>query len=295
MIDNVATATDAVEAPYSAVSWPAILAGAAAAAVFSLILVMVGAGIGLASLSPWSSSGSGTTAGVLAIAWSLAVPLFSYGVGGYLAGRLRTQWVGVHSDEVYFRDTAHGVLVWAIGTLVFACLAGSVFSSALSGLTKVGGALTTAAANTAATNLAVANPAANGDWNGYFTDLLFRSQQPLPQPNDEAAKVEVGRIVGRSLAAGQLSDDDKTYVAQLVARRTGLSQSDAEKRIDDIVAKAKDTAQQAKDKAKAAAETARKAGAYAILWAFVSLLLGGLSAAYMATVGGRARDDLPHA
>jgi hypothetical protein len=282
-----------VESSKSAVSWAAILAGAAASTVISLLLVIVGTGIGLVSISPWSNSGaSGTTVGILAIVWSLAIPLFAYAVGGYLAGRLRTQWVGVHTDEVFFRDTAHGMLVWAVGTIVSACLVGSLLSAAVSGVAQTGAALTSAAANVAGSAAGAAG--GNSDVTAYFNDMLFRSQQaPAQAANADTSKAEVGRIVARSIASGQIGDDDKNYVAQVIARQTGLSQADASKRVDDVIAKAKDTAQQAADKAKAAADIARKTAVYAALWAFVGLLLGGLSASYMATVGGRIRDDLP--
>jgi hypothetical protein len=282
-----------VESSNSAVSWAAIIAGAAAATVLSLLLVVVGTGIGLVSISPWSNSGaSSTTVGILAILWSLAIPLFAYAVGGYLAGRLRTQWVDAHTDEVFFRDTAHGMLVWAVGTIVSACLVGSILSTAVSGIAQTGAALTSAAANAAGSAAGAAT--GNSGLNAYFNDMLFRAQQPRAQAgNDDASKAEVGRIVTQSLASGQLGDDDKTYASQVIARQTGLSQADASKRLDDVMAKAKAAAQQAADKAKAVADAARKAAIYAALWAFVGLLIGGFSASYMATVGGRIRDDLP--
>jgi hypothetical protein len=284
-------ASGKVESSQSAVSWAAIIAGAAASTVIALILVIVGGGIGLVSISPWSNSGaSSTTVGVLAILWTIAVPLFAYAVGGYIAGRLRTQWVGVHTDEVFFRDTAHGMLVWAVGTIFSALLVASVFSSAVSGVAQIGAAVTNAAASAAGSAASAAG--ANTDVTDYFNDMLFRSQQSAPA-DAQASKAEVGRIVARSIASGELSSDDKTYVAQVIARQTGLSEADATKRIDEVLAKAKDTAQQVADKAKVAADAGRKAAAYAALWAFVALLVGGLSASYLATVGGRLRDDLP--
>ena len=109
--------------PSSSVSWPAIIAGAVVASAFSLALVAVGAGLGLISISPWSGNNpSVATFGVLAAAWLIAMQLFASGVGGYLAGRLRARWVGDNRDEVYFRDTAHGLLVWALGAVISAAL-----------------------------------------------------------------------------------------------------------------------------------------------------------------------------
>src|ERR1700753_2352811 len=104
------------ESIVSGVSWGAVIAGAFVASAFSLALLALGAGLGLVSVSPWSANNmSATTFGILAAAWLIAVQLFSSGVGGYIAGRLRTLWVDTHTDEVFFRDTAHGLLVWAVG------------------------------------------------------------------------------------------------------------------------------------------------------------------------------------
>ena len=107
----------------SGVSWAAIFAGAAAAAALSLILVVLGAGLGFAATSPWADEGaSAQTLGVSAIIWLLLTQIFASGLGGYIAGRLRVKWANLHGDEVYFRDTAHGFLAWAVATLVAAML-----------------------------------------------------------------------------------------------------------------------------------------------------------------------------
>ena len=101
--------------PGSAVSWGAILAGAAAAAALSLILLILGTGLGLSAMSPWAQAGAtAATLGVSTIVWITLTQLLASGMGGYLAGRLRTKWVAVHTDEVFFRDTAHGFLAWAV-------------------------------------------------------------------------------------------------------------------------------------------------------------------------------------
>ena len=111
----------------SAVSWGAIFAGAAAAAALSLILLILGTGLGLSSVSPWAQNGISATAfGVSTILWVTMTQVVASGMGGYLAGRLRTKWTSTHADEVYFRDTAHGFLSWAIASLATAALLGSV-------------------------------------------------------------------------------------------------------------------------------------------------------------------------
>src|ERR1700734_3860234 len=159
------------ESGASAVSWGAIIAGAVVASALSLALLMLGAGIGLVSVSPWSNNNvSVTTFGILAAAWFIAAQLFASGVGGYIAGRLRTRWVGTHTDEVYFRDTAHGLLVWAVGAVISAMLLSSAASSVVRGGASVG------AAAVQATGSALAGPAAQvasgGDSTAYFTDML---------------------------------------------------------------------------------------------------------------------------
>jgi hypothetical protein len=276
----------------SALSWAAIIAGAFVASAFALALVALGAGIGLISVSPWSSNNpSVTTFGVLAAAWFIAVELFASGVGGYLAGRLRTSWARVHTDEVFFRDTAHGLMVWAVGAVITAALLASAATSAVSGAARLAGAATEAAG--AATGQAAGQAAsAIGDPTGYFSDMLLRSDHPA-QGDQGAATAEAGRILTRALYNGELPAADKTYLAQVVAGRTGMSEPDAEKRVADVFDQAKKAKQQATDKAKAAADAARKTGVYVALWAFISLLVGAFSASYMATVGGRQRDEAP--
>ena len=286
------TAAEVAADDVSGVSWAAVFAGAFVAAAFSLALVALGAGIGLVSVSPWSSNNpSVTTFGVLAAAWFIAVQLFASGVGGYIAGRLRTRWARVHTDEVFFRDTAHGLLVWAVGAVIAATLLAWAASSAVSGATRLAGAATEAVG--AATGQAAGQAAsAMGDPTGYFSDMLLRTDHPA-QGDQGAAQAEAGRIMTRALYNGDLPAADKTYLAQLVASRTGMSQPDAEKRVADVFNQAKSAKQQAADKAKEAADAARKTGVYVALWAFISLLVGAFSASYMATVGGRQRDESP--
>lgn len=285
------------ESAISGVSWAAIFAGAFVASAFSLALLALGAGLGLVSVSPWSGNGvSAATFGILAAAWLIAIQLFASGVGGYIAGRLRTVWVNTHSDEVFFRDTAHGLLVWAVGAVVSASILASAASSLASGVASTGAASLHAAGSAlagAASQVASQTSVGATDPTAYFTDMLFRTDHPSTTADQAGSQAEIGRILTRSLASGDLAVADKTYIAQVVAARTGLSQPDAEKRVSDVFAQAKADAAAIADKAKAAADEARKAGIYLALWTFISLLVGAFSASYMATVGGRIRDDLP--
>src|SRR5271154_6676358 len=112
----------------SAASWPAIIAGAFVAASVSLVLFTLGSGLGFASISPWAGHGvSVKTFAVSTAIWLIVMQWVSSGFGGYITGRLRTRWVGTHVHEVFFRDTAHGLVTWAVATvLVAATLATSL-------------------------------------------------------------------------------------------------------------------------------------------------------------------------
>jgi hypothetical protein len=166
----------------SAVSWSAIIAGAAAAAALSLIFIVLGVGLGLSFVSPWADSGlSGTEFGISSILWVTLTSVFASALGGYVAGRLRRRWIGTPNDEVYFRDTAHGFLTWAVATLIAAGLLGSTISSILSGAAQTGAVLAgTAGAATAATMASEnASSGASSNQNGgssldYFMDSLMR-------------------------------------------------------------------------------------------------------------------------
>src|SRR4051812_16750062 len=162
----------------SAVSWAAVIAGAVGAAALSLVLFLLGTGLGLAAASPWAGEGiAGSTAGVSTIIWVTVVQLLASVLGGYLAGRLRTRWVTVRTDEVFFRDTAHGFLAWAVSTLLMATLLSSAAGTALSSGLKAGGAVAKSAATVAGTGVAAAGAGAAGaDANplGYYVDSLFR-------------------------------------------------------------------------------------------------------------------------
>ncbi|WP_454690321.1 hypothetical protein [Achromobacter aloeverae] len=282
----------------SAVSWGAVLAGAFVATATYLMLLVAGAGLGLASSSPWSGDGASAKAiGIGAIVWLVVIQIISAGLGGYIAGRLRTKWVDVHSDEVFFRDTAHGFLVWALGATVSAFLMTAGASSAISGVANVGASAASGVgtAATSAVAAGAASSAGSGNAGGmssstqYFTDMLFRSDRPDATQGD-AAKAEVGRIVAASIARGNVTPEDKTYVARVISAQTGVDQPTAEKRIDDAINGAKQAANQAKQKALEAADAARKAAAGFALWAFISMLIGAFSSTYAATRGGRTRD-----
>ncbi|MGL4960057.1 MAG: hypothetical protein ACRC67_02405 [Inquilinus sp.] len=281
------TVVPAVEAAKSGVSWGAVFAGAAVAAAITLALMVLGAGFGLSIVSPWP--GSGVTAGTYAVTTAIGLVVIQWvssGFGGYVTGRLRTRWVNVHTDEVAFRDTAHGFLTWCVATLFVAMVAGFVSYGAAS----TGAQATATVASGAAQGAAAAAPAAApADPTGYAIDMLFR---PAPDTQPPAAangdpRPEVARILANAVAAGSLPPADKTYLAQLVAQRTGLSQADAEKRVDEVVAQVDAAAVKARE----AADAARKTGLWTAFAAFLALLIGAFIAAVSASLGGHLRDD----
>src|SRR4029079_9261084 len=132
---------DTAEQSVSAVSWPAVAAGAVASCALTLVLLAFGIGLGLSVVSPWSGSGvSATTFKIGTGLYLIVIAMLASSIGGYLAGRLRSRWIGVHSDEVYFRDTAHGFVAWAfasvLGAAVLATPATSLLSGAVTGASQ---------------------------------------------------------------------------------------------------------------------------------------------------------------
>lgn len=279
------------------VSWGAVLAGAAAAAALSFILLILGVGLGLSSVSPWSFNA--TAIGVSTIAWLAFMQLAASGIGGYLAGRLRVKWSSIHTDEVHFRDTAHGLLAWAVATLLTVAVLAGGTRAVLSGAIDAGSGVAAAVAPAAAAGAGAAGAKA-GEGGGsanpldYFSDMLLRAA-PAAGTGEAGGtvadqRVEIGKIFATSLSTGSLAADDRAYLGQVVASRTGLTQAEAEARVDAVYARAAKAAADAKAKAQQAADTARKAGAHTALWMFVALLLGAFVASLAATFGGRQRD-----
>jgi hypothetical protein len=261
-----------VEALTSGIAWPPILGGAFAIASTSLILLAIGSGFGLSSVSPWPNSGvSATTFTLIMAVWLIIAQWAASGIGGYLTGRLRTKWVGAHTHEVFFRDTAHGFLAWAVAAVVGVAVLAYAASSAV----KVP---TTASGATIGTSEAIfqANPSA------YYVDSLLRSAHANANATatDQDVRAEISRILAIELRNSDVPAADKTYLVQLVAVRTGLSQPDAVKRVDDVLTKEK-----------ADADAARKAGAYLLIFTGVSMLVGAFIAAAAAALGGSHRDE----
>ncbi len=321
--------TDLAPTP-SAVSWGAIFAGAAAAAALSLILLLLGTGLGLSTVSPWSNEGiSGTTFTVTTIAWVTFTSLLASAVGGYLAGRLRTRWLNTHTDEIYFRDTAHGFLAWGVATLATATLLTSVITGIVATGAKAGGTLVSGAAKAsvaaAATGVAATahNQSTKTDSDNtplpYSLDVLFRKNvatastnanalstevnpaattsaatvnttSNAPQQDNAAAKAEVARIYVNGITSGTLPVEDIKYAGSVVSQTTGISQADAENRVAETFKALQTKLRDAETAARNAADEARKASVYGSLWLFIALLSGAFIASWSAIYGGRQRD-----
>jgi hypothetical protein len=276
------------ESAVSAVSWAAIIAGAVAIAAIALILLALGAGLGFASISPWSGSGpSATTFKVATGIWLIVVQWLSAAFGGYLTGRLRTKWVSVHAEEIYFRDTAHGFLAWALAAVITVAALASATSSVIGGAARTAGMVAGPAAQGAAGNVASSGSPAL-DPTGYLVDRLFRTDHPAANADPQAVRAETIRIIAHGVSDGTVSTGDRTYLAQLVAARTGLSQPEAARRVDQVVAEAK----AAEVKTRQAADKVRKAASDLSFFTAFSMLVGAFIAAVAATVAGHRRDHL---
>jgi hypothetical protein len=269
----MATAHTPIESARSAVSWGAIIAGAVVAAAVSLILLALASGLGLAAVSPWPSSGASlkTFSVVTAIA-IIVVQWLASCVGGYITGRLRTKWTGTHTHEVFFRDTAHGFIAWALSTVVVVGLLASAVANLAQG-----------AGSAAASTVGTVSP--------YYVDMLFRPEHPDSNtPASTAdARAEATQILARVLSTGDMPANDRAYLAQSVAARTGLSESDAQKRVDDTISQV----QAAETKAREAADAARKASSAASIFTALSMVIGAFIASVSAALGGRLRDEHP--
>ena len=279
MVDTVIV--EAETPAVSAVSWPAIIAGGFVAAAFTLLLLALGAGIGFSVISPWSGAPDITTtkAALVGGIYMAVTAVMASALGGYIAGRLRVRWTQASLDEVYFRDTAHGVLAWAFATVMGAALLASAATIVGSG----------AAANPGPTNANSAN-----DITAPYLDRLFRPDYAALTggTGQAAAGVFAG---GRDLAAdrdaarrillslrdhrSELAGEDRQYLTQMVAARTGLPPAEAQRRVAAV-----------ETDVRAALDQARRIAMQLAFWLVAAMFLGAFAAGLAATEGGAARD-----
>lgn len=299
----------AVEATVDArnyVDWGAIIAGMIVALAISTLFITFGSAIGLSmtDLDEPRMPGTGTSATAIIIAialWTMWVQLSGFLAGGYVAGRMRRRFLDATEEESTVRDGMHGLIVWALATVLGAALAAWIAGQGISTLTSAGASAVSTAASATATSPALqsaadrllrsaAAPATAGTSTGgtqAATTTPPSSGATTAAPGstanttntmaDDAA--EIGRIFASSPSMS-LSDEDRAYVAQVIARRTGMSQADAEARLDQTV-----------QDLKAKADTARRYGVYAAFLTAATLLIGAVAAWWAATMGGDHRDS----
>jgi hypothetical protein len=282
--------------PKSAASWGAIFAGALVAIAVSLILLALGSGLGFASISPWSDQGVGaTTFTVTAAIWLIVTQWVSAIFGGYIVGRLRTRWIGTHTHEIFFRDTAHGLVAWSLATVVVVAIVAASISAGIGGGVRAASSVVAAGAQGASQGAAMAQGAAMTAPNssfGYGIDKLFRpaGAGAAGMGGDARdARGEATRIIVNAMSSGTLPDADRTYLVGLVAARTGMSEADAQGRVDEVVA----AANEAEAKVKATVDAARKGAAEVSIFTALSMLVGAFIASVSAALGGRLRDEHP--
>jgi hypothetical protein len=262
-----------------AASWPAIVAGAFVAIAVTLILLAVGSGIGFASVSPWPGHGASvTTFAITTAIWLVVTQWISAAMGGYIAGRLRTRWIGTHAHEIFFRDTAHGLITWAVATVVVAVVAAGAVSST---------------ADVAQT----AMPAVSAQGSPYGIDRMFRPARTASGANSTMPvatfvtdpRLEAAHIAGNAMVSGSVPEADRSYLVEQVVSRTGASAAEAQTRVDAFI----NSTLQTQSKIKADADSARKAAAEASIYLALSLLIGAFIASVSAALGGRLRDEHP--
>jgi hypothetical protein len=246
------------------------VAGAVTSLALTLVLLALGAGLGFSAVSPWSNSGVSATSFEIGTGlYFIVMAMISSALGGYLAGRLRNRWIGVQTTEVHFRDTAHGFLAWALASVLGAVLLASPATSLVKG---------------AASGAVQAVGSSQTGPMDIYVDTLLRRDSPAAETTGNAAAGETRGELTRLLTAdfrngGEPSAADRGYVSKLVAARTGLSQADADKRVNDTIAQIKTDL-----------DKARKAAMQLAIWLTLSLFIGAFAAALAATEGGGLRD-----
>lgn len=250
------------------VQWGPIVAGAVAAAALALVLHSFAAAIGVSVSSTAPTWRDASIALVLLSGlYLILAAIASYGLGGYVAGRTRTRLSAGAPDEIEFRDGAHGLMVWAVATL-------------LTGLLAFGAAQSLARVAAPSGGPAGASTSVGGEnIIAYDLDRLFRADRRPAEGDIEYSRAEAARILLTAAGHRGMAADDRAYLVRLVAGRTGLAPPDAERRVDDVVARARDNI--------------RRARRSAVLLGFMAgaaALIGAAAAWFAAAAGGRHRD-----
>jgi hypothetical protein len=186
---------------------------------------------------------------------------------------------------VFFRDTAHGFITWAVGTILVAGVLASAVTSAISSGVHAASTVAAGAIQGAATQ-GVQGASTSQALATYDMDVLFRSSQASSGATTTDARAEAARILANGISTGDVPTTDRAYLSELVAARTGISAEDAQKRVDAAIAQAK----AADLKARQTADAARKATAETSIFTALSMLVGAFIACIAAALGGQRRD-----
>lgn len=293
--------TDLVATRY--LDWGPIILGALGALAISVVMLTFGAALGLTVVSPQPYAGiSAKGLAVLAGLYAALVHVGSFGAGGYLAGRMRAPWTTGDVVEQHFRDGGHGFAVWALGVVLGAGLVLSGVTGALKTATEASTAIAAGGAAGAASNPATGTAINRLSMQpmDYATDRLLApapagaataSQAPGTMPSPGSSRADLAAPIARTFAANlhnpQVDARDRAYLAQLVSQRTGMSQADSEKRVDEAFSDLKAAEQKARD----AADKARKATLIAAFLTAATLAIGCAAACAGAALGARHRDE----
>lgn len=269
----------------SYLDWGAIIGGAVVAAAIAIIFVSFGSAVGLGVISPFSPDGaSATTIGILAAVWFLGSSALAYYFGGYIAGRMRGVWRDSTASEVETRDALHGVVVWALGVLIFVLIGTTAISSVATGVAQVG------AAGAQSIGAAVESDEI-GDLADFTVDRLYQTDLFSDDADPQELRDQASRAVVRALEDGELSDSDKSYLTSLVASQTSLTEAEAEQRVDALVAEAQALAQETEAAAQEAADAAQNAAVVLGFLTAAGFLVSLISAWFGAVTGGSHRDN----
>jgi hypothetical protein len=250
------------------IQWGPAIAGALAAAALVLVLDTFALAIGLAvsSTAPtWRDSSMALQ--LLSGLYLVLVAIVAFGVGGYIAGRLRAPLPGT-PEEVEFRDGTHGIVVWAIAMVLGALLTWGAAQS----LTRL--------AAPSAGSPATAQSVAGENLIAFDLDRLFRAERRPQNADLSYARSDAARILLTSAGHDGMTADDRAYLVRLTTSHTGLAPQDAENRVNTVIAQAADEIRKA-----------RRASVILAFMAGAASLLGAAVAWFAACAGGRHRDS----
>lgn len=269
------TATTPARWAGPAISWSAVFAGAFAAGGLTIILVILGSAFGFGAMSPFADDGlSLTTISIVTIIWLIFTQVFASVLGGYIAGRTRLRW-SIHADEVFFRDSVHGFLTWAVAT---------AFMFAAAAIAAGGGALGATAVTAAAVHSEEGAPAPAT----IITDRLYRAPGADPEAL-ASAREEADRFVVRAIAdPDSVTAEDRAWLVEDVAERAAIGVNEADARVQAAFGQMDTAREEARD----AVDTARAASATLAIATALAMLFGAFVACAAAIFGGRERDGL---